>query len=133
GPVGDIGRRAASFTSQHEHEPAGRSLRRVWLASLAKRQQWGEFLDHYRDQLADSALECQHFDARIALGRTEGLAPRIAAQWLSPKSLPDCLRPFEWLRTQNALTPELIEQRVRLALKDNNIGFARQIAGSLPP
>jgi soluble lytic murein transglycosylase len=34
---------------------------------------------------------------------------------------------------QNALTPELIEQRVRLALKDGNAAFAREIAAFLPP
>ena len=70
--------------------------------------------------VADDALECQSFAARIELDRTGDLAPLIARRWLTPRSLPDCERAFEWLRAQNALTPELIEQRARMALKEAN-------------
>ncbi|HKU13043.1 MAG TPA: transglycosylase SLT domain-containing protein [Steroidobacteraceae bacterium] len=130
--LGSVDERAQTFTTYYESEPVGRSLRRAWLSSLAVRGHWEKFLQQYREALADDALECQSFTARIELGRTAELTPLIARRWLTPRSLPDCQRAFDWLRTQNALTPELIEQRARLALKENNSAFAREIAAFLP-
>jgi soluble lytic murein transglycosylase len=131
--LGSVDERAQTFITTYENEPVGRNLRRVWLTSLAERSHWTQFLDQYRENLADDALECQSFTARIELDRTAGLAPLIARRWLTPRSLPDCERAFDWLRGQNALTPELIEQRGRMALKESNTGFARQMAAFLPP
>lgn len=125
--------RAGTFVTYYDREPVGRDLRQTWLANLAQRRQWSTFLTYYRDDLADSTLRCHSFTARIELGRTEGLADDIAAQWLTPKSLPPCERAFDWLREQGRLTPVLIEQRVKLALRGNNASFARQIAAKLDP
>jgi soluble lytic murein transglycosylase len=130
--LGSVDQRAQTFITAYESEPVGRSLRRVWLTSLAERAQWQQFLDHYRDNVADDALECHSFTTRIELERTTDLVALIAKRWLTPRSLPDCERAFEWLRAQNALTPELIEQRARMALKEANSGFAREIAAFLP-
>ena len=131
--LGSIDQRAQTFVTYHESDPVGRSVRRVWLASLAERGHWEQFLQQYREDLADDALECQSFTARIELERTADLAPLIARRWLTPRSLPDCQRAFDWLRAQNALTPELIEQRGRMALQEGNSGFAREMAAFLPP
>lgn len=130
--IGSVDERAETFITYYDNEPVGRNLRRVWLTSLAERSHWEQFLQHYRDNLADDALECQSFSARIATERTTDLAPLIARRWLTPRSLPDCERAFAWLRAQNALTPELIEQRARLALKEANSSFAREMAAFLP-
>jgi soluble lytic murein transglycosylase len=131
--LGSVDQRAQTFITYYENEPVGRNLRRLWLASLAERGKWQQFLEQYRDDLADDALECQSFTARIELGRTDDLAQLVARRWLTPRSLPDCERAFDWLRAQNALTPELIEQRARMALKEANTGFAKEIAAFLPP
>ena len=130
---GSVDQRAQTFITYHESEPVGRNLRRVWLTSLAERGHWTQFLEQYRDNLADDALECQSFTARIELDRTSDMMPLVAKRWLTPRSLPDCERAFDWLRTQNALTPELIEQRARMALREGNSGFAREMAAFLPP
>src|SRR5262249_48058694 len=82
--------------------------------------------------IADDSLRCQSLTARLQLGRTADLEADVTRQWLTPRSLPDCERPFDWLRSQNALTPALIEQRVRLALGENNTNLARQLAATLP-
>ncbi len=124
--------RAHTFIAYYDGEPVGRSLRRTWLANLADRALWQTYLEHYRPELADEAAQCHSFTARIALNRTEGLADDIRARWLTPKSLPQCERAFEWLREQNELSEELIEARVTLALKENNARFARAIAAQLP-
>lgn len=130
--LGSVDQRAQTFITYYDSEPVGRNLRRVWLTSLAERGHWTQFLEQYRDDLADDALECQSFAARIELDRTTELVPLVAKRWLTPRSLPDCERAFDWLRAQSALTPELIEQRARMALKEGNSGFAREIAAFLP-
>jgi soluble lytic murein transglycosylase len=130
--LSSVDQRAQTLITYYENEPVGRNLRRVWLTSLAERGQWARFLEQYRNDYDDDALECQSFTARIELERTADLAPLIARRWLTPRSLPDCERAFDWLRAQNALTPELIEQRARMALKESNSGFAREIAAFLP-
>lgn len=130
--LGTADQRAETFLAYYEREPVGRELRTAWLTSLALRQQWQPFLKHYRDDSASDSLRCHSFTARIALDHTRDLTLDIARQWLTPGSLPDCERPFEWLRSQNAMTPELIEQRVRRALEANNPSFAKQIAAELP-
>ena len=120
------------FLNQYAGDLAARELRDAWLVSLADRKAWGPFVAHYVDASADDALRCRSFDARIELGREEGLAADIAKQWLTPKSVPECERAFDWLRAHGKLSPELIEQRARRAIERNNLGFARQIVAMLP-
>jgi len=127
-----VDQRAADFIAAHEQEPVSRGLRRAWLDSLAKRAKWGLFIEAYRDAGATDAARCQSFTARIELGKTEGLARDIAKQWLTPRNLPECTRPFSWLNANGLLTPDLIEKRVRLALESDNVVFARQIMPQLP-
>jgi len=127
-----VDQRAATFLAYYDKEPVARDLRRAWLASLAGRKQWSSFLQNYREDAANDALRCQNLVARIELGRTEGLTADIAKRWLTPQSLPECERPFAWLREQKALSPGLIEQRARLALDKGNTSFARQIIAELP-
>lgn len=130
--LGTADQQAATFVGYYEREPVGRDMRSTWLANLAQRQQWQRFLENYRDEWANDSLRCHSFTARIELGRTEDLSLDVARQWLTPSSLPDCERAFEWLRNEKALTDALIEQRVRRALETNNASFARQIAVQLP-
>ena len=127
-----VDERAATFVTYYDREPVGRNLRRDWLSSLAGREQWQKFLEFYSAEIKDDTLRCQSFTARIATGRTENIGDDIAAAWLTPRSLPACEIAFEWLRVQNRMSPDLIEQRVRLALKDDNAAFARQLIVRLP-
>jgi soluble lytic murein transglycosylase len=125
---------ALELVTEQGAAPVAADLRRVWLASLAQRELWQEFLDHYDPTAATEALECQYWNARIALETTADLEPAIATRWLTPYRLPpECEPAFQWLRAQGAMTNELIEQRVGLLLDNGETGFARTIARRLPP
>jgi soluble lytic murein transglycosylase len=124
--------RVAAFLRAHEGEPVAQDLRRSWLASLAARNRWNQFLAFHRDATDGTALRCHGFSARIELQRTEGLAAEVVQAWLTPRSVPECERAFTWLRDNEGLSNELIEQRVRLALESGNAAFARQIVRPLP-
>jgi soluble lytic murein transglycosylase len=128
-----VDKRAGEFIALYGQQPVTRNLRHAWLDSLARRSQWNQFLAAYRDAGASDAIRCESFSARIALGKTEGLATDIAKEWLTPHSLPECDRPFAWLKDSGALTTALVEERVHLALDNNNAAFARQIIPELPP
>lgn len=122
-----------AFLGQHAGEPVASPLRRAWLESLGRREQWAAFLTIAPEPLADPALNCVALTARLETGRTADLAPLVVKQWLSADQLPaDCERPFEWLRSTGALSDELVEQRVRMSLAKGNARFARMIAASLP-
>jgi soluble lytic murein transglycosylase len=123
-----------AFLSAHGNEPVARSLRRSWLMKLAERKDWARFLAAYRPDTDDTtAALCAALSARVALGRTEGLAEDISAAWLTPRSMPPVCDPaFDWLRAQDRLTPDLIERRARLALAAGEAGLARYLAKSLP-
>ena len=123
-----------AFLAEHGNAPVARSLRRSWLMTLAERKAWAPYLAAYREDVDDSAAaRCNYLAARVALGRTEGLADTVSATYLSPRSLPPACDPaFDWLRTQGLLTPELIERRARMALAAGEAGLARFLARSLP-
>jgi soluble lytic murein transglycosylase len=122
----------AAYLRAHDGEPVAQDLRRSWLTSLAARARWNDFLASHREASDGAALRCQGFTARIEVQRTEGLAAEVIKAWLTPASLPQCERAFEWLRSSGALSDALVEQRVRMALEDGNAAFARQITKPLP-
>lgn len=122
----------ATFLRGREAEPASQELRRNWLASLAARAKWQDYLAFHREAEDGLALRCHSFTARIELQRHTELAAAIAQTWLTPRSLPECERAFEWLRAMGGLGDELVEQRARLALADGNASFVRQIVRPLP-
>jgi soluble lytic murein transglycosylase len=123
-----------AFLAEHGSAPVARSLRRSWLMTLAQRKAWEPFLAAYREDVDDSAAaRCNWLTARVAVGRTDGLADPLTATYLSGKSLPAACDPaFDWLRAQGLLTPDLIERRARLALTAGEAGLARFLARSLP-
>jgi len=125
--------RAQRFLSAHGAKPVARIVRRALLASLGRRAQWKAFVDNYDAAAANIALECQSFNARIALGDTVDLDSVIIARWLSPYKLPrECEPAFQWLRAKGSLSDELIVRRVMLLLNSGQTAFARVIARRLP-
>jgi soluble lytic murein transglycosylase len=123
-----------AFLAEHGNAPVARSLRRSWLMTLAERKAWAAYLAAYREDVDDSAAaRCNFLAARVALGRTDGLADAVTATYLSPRSVPPACDPaFDWLRAQGLLTPELVERRARMALGAGEAGLARFLARSLP-
>ncbi len=123
-----------AFLATHGGAAVARPLRRAWLMSLARREAWEPYLAAYRDDVDDStAARCHALASRVVLGRTAGLAEAVTETYLSPRSLPPACDPaFDWLRAEGHLTPDLVEQRARLALPAGEAGLARYLARSLP-
>jgi soluble lytic murein transglycosylase len=125
---------AGAFLTETRDGPVAESVRRSWLASLARRESWAAFLAHYDGAAVTPALECELLNARIARHETEGLAAAIRARWLTAYRLPgECETAFQWLRAQRELPDELVAARVGLLLDAGNPGFARVVAARLAP
>ena len=131
-PAADADLRA--FIDRYGDQPVGRSLRARWLMQLAGSKRWDTYLSVYRSELDDTlAARCNAYAARIALGRTDGMAAQALVDWESPKSLPSACDPaIGWLRAQGLLTPALIERRARAALAAGESALARQLVATLP-
>ena len=123
-----------AFIARYGDQPVGRSLRSRWMMQLAGAKRWDTYLSVYRSELDDSlAARCNAYAARIALGRTDGMAAQALEDWESPKSLPSACDPaIGWLRAQGLLTPALIERRARAALAAGESSLARQLVATLP-
>jgi soluble lytic murein transglycosylase len=133
GAWGAVDEAAEELVSAQGAEPVGRALRGARLASLARRELWPAFLDRYDAAVATPALECERFNARIAVGEVDDLAPAIAARWRTPYRLPpECEPAFQWLRAEGVLTDALVAERATLLLDRGQAAFARVIAGRLP-
>ena len=124
---------AAEFLEEAGSAPVAQTLRRAWLASLARRASWRAFVDRYDAAAATPALECEHFNARIALRETADLAAAVRARWLTGFRLPsECEPVFKWLREQRELPDELVAERVALLLDNGQASFARVVGARLP-
>lgn len=134
GTPGQRTRDMEAFLELHGSEPVARDLRRDWLRETANTKRWQKYLDLFDPEIDRGTLwNCHQLAARAALGRADDLADDIMETWMSPKSLPEACDPaFNWLRSKGQLTPQLVEQRARLALENGEAGLARYLARSLP-
>lgn len=107
------------FLEQYGDVPTAADIRQAWLKLLVQRGRWQTFLDHYAAQ-QDVSLQCYQQLARIKTKNTEGLLEDTKSIWLAGKSLPDiCNAAFEVLYKSDEMTPELVWQRIRLAMHNN--------------
>lgn len=124
-------RKVAQFLTRHAGMPTTEALRRRWLAQLAARKQWPDFLAAWSEQ-EGLPLRCAHVQARIATGDTAALAPEALALWLNPASLPrECDAAIAWLRTQGLLTDARVWERIELAARARQAGMVRHLAAYL--
>ncbi len=121
-----------AFLDAHAGEPVAADLLRTWLSSLGAREQWQALVARFDPSVADAALRCQNARAQIALAKPSATATATEL-WLTPQRLPaECEPVFEWLRSTQALSDDLVERRVRALLENDQAGFARTIAVQLP-
>ncbi|MEP6883377.1 MAG: transglycosylase SLT domain-containing protein [Gammaproteobacteria bacterium] len=121
-----------AFLQAHSAQPVARGLRRDWLASLAERRRWDQFLPRSAE-VTDPLLVCYRLQGRLATGDTKDLGAAALARWLLPlKAMPECTEAFAWLRQQNLVTPALAETKVRAALAADNPRLARSFMADVP-
>ncbi len=107
-------------------------LHTKWLADLGQKQNWPAFMQHYKNN-QDSELQCYLALARYHIGEQATALESAKQLWMSGKPQPAaCDELFQILRASAEFNPELIWQRFRNALEQNNTQLATQILPLLP-
>jgi soluble lytic murein transglycosylase len=125
---------AQAFLKRHEGQAVAEQFRSLWLAALARRQEWPTFLAAWKPT-ENLSLQCAHLQARQATGRTDAAWTQQAqAIWRKgAKSLPDGCEPvFNVLASQGGLTPALRWERIEAAAAERQTGVMRSAARGLP-
>lgn len=109
-----------SFLEQYADTPLASRLRLIWLQNLADQKRWPLILKYYQTT-EDANGQCLRIQALLNEGNTNLAFTDIKKLWLvGHKQPPACETVFsEWFKT-GQLTPELIWERVRLAIKSGN-------------
>lgn len=123
----------SGFLELHRNEPVTQGLLKSWLASLAQREEWTQFLPHYAADVSDINLRCSAATGRLRSGDTKDLLGPALELWMTPTVLPpSCAPVIQWLTDHLQLTPDRIERRARAALAAGQPALAETLARDLP-
>lgn len=124
-----------AFLNQYADMPFADRLRGEWLKNLAKRLDWPAFFAEYANfQREDIAVQCYALLGHIEL-KTENVDVMSQARsiWLTSSELPSsCNQLFDTLQSTGKLTQKDVWERVRIALQNNKLTLAKNIANRLP-
>lgn len=113
--------------------PLSQKLRGQWMYQLAQRKDWKTFLQYYQPS-NDLSLQCYEQLALINQGQAVKALPKAKALWLQSISLPpSCNALFDWLLKTQDPQQDLITQRIRIALEDNNLSLANYLLNEYRP
>ncbi len=121
------------FLNRYSDLPVANYLRTSWLKLLFKRGHWQTFLDNYLPQ-SDVTMQCYQLQARIKTHNNVFLLEDTRSVWLTGKSLPSqCDPAFELLYKSDLMTNELVWERVRLSMQNNEISLVNFLSNRLNP
>lgn len=119
------------FMQSQDESVVGDWMRTKLISHYANTHEWQALIDVYRPGFGIDD-ECRYLRALINTGKGELAYPRIQTLWLSPSSRPDSCDPvFSQWEKQGLRTTDMVWQRFRLAIMDNNHQLAVFIARAL--
>jgi soluble lytic murein transglycosylase len=105
--------------------PLATKLRERWLYQLARRKDWANFSQHYKNS-DDINLQCFAHLADYYQQNTENTLAIAKTLWLTGDSRPGACNPlFDLLIKSNDFDESLISERIALALDKRNFPLAR--------
>jgi soluble lytic murein transglycosylase len=120
-----------SYLNDYKDTRYAELLRAKWLDSLAKNQQWNDFVRYY-EAAENTALECQYNLALYHTGNQQQAFNGAKHFWLTADSLPQECDPLLSLFMMSPdFSPELIWQRFELALSKDNVAVAEYVRRSM--
>ncbi len=121
-----------TFLQDYPNSRYSQLLRQKWLADLAKREQWLDFLRYYRSS-RDQDLQCYAALAQYRAGLIETALQNALQFWLSGKTLPpECDPLLTLLQQSSGFSPEWVWKRFQTALQINNPQLAKTLTPLLP-
>jgi soluble lytic murein transglycosylase len=105
------------------------TLRDAFLAELAKRQDWKNYLALFAGASHAKELQCDALQARLAQGQTPDFKQDIQPLWLSTSILPPaCDAALAWATQHGKLDSAMIWQRIDLAAAAANADLVSALA-----
>ncbi len=119
------------FLNNHQDYPFNYHLRSKWLAVLAKRQDWVNYLTFFDDR-NNTRFQCLAFQARLNLGIDESINEEIKKIWLSGYSQPrECDEAFNYLLNTYTDVEQVIWLRIDRAFEARRPNLARYLGKKL--
>jgi soluble lytic murein transglycosylase len=121
------------FMQDNRGLPIAEALREDWVLAAARRQEWNQVIDHYRDD-GDPAQRCAIVSAHILGEQADrdiwtGAAQRL---WLSPGTPRGVCQPlFDYMDSHDLITLDMRRKRVQAALMDRDFVTAAALAPGL--
>ncbi|HKJ50004.1 MAG TPA: transglycosylase SLT domain-containing protein [Gammaproteobacteria bacterium] len=122
---------AEMFLQRYADFPFAYHARGQWLGELARRGDWENYLAFF-DGRENTRLQCLAFQARLKLGRLEGLGDEISRVWLRGYSQPSqCDSAFDYYLGSIENPEQVIWARIEKAFKARRPGLARFLGRKL--
>ncbi|UNH23761.1 murein transglycosylase [Moellerella wisconsensis] len=121
------------FIATHPNLPPARSLKARFVNELARRQEWSALLAFSPEAPKPAEARCNYYYANWVTGQQQIAWQGAEEAWLNGNSMPSsCDKLFDAWEKEGQLTPELILQRISLAIKSGNTSIASYLAKRLP-
>lgn len=121
----------SKFLDRYSEFPFSYHLRAKWLSTLAKRQDWENYLRFF-DNRDNTRLLCLSFQARLKLEQVEGINEDIKKVWLRGYSQPsECDTAFDYFLRTYADVTEVIWLRIEKAFQARRPNLARFLSKKL--
>jgi soluble lytic murein transglycosylase len=119
------------FLQRYGDYPFAHHARGRWLDTLARRGDWERYLQYFDDR-SNTRLQCISFQARLKLGRLEGLNEDISKVWLRGYSQPpQCDAAFSYYLKSHENPEDVIWARIEKAFKARRPGLALYLGKKL--
>lgn len=125
----------SAFVKTYHDSPLANKLRNEWLRNKASKKQWNDYLIAYDENAKnDTELQCHYYNAQLQVTGEKSFYALLPELWLQGKTLPKACDPvIEHWRQDGKLTKNLIWQRIKLAITNNEPTLARHLAKMLNP
>jgi len=119
------------FLERYKDYPFSYHLRAKWLSTLAKRKDWENYLTFF-DNRDNTRLQCLAFQARLHLGKIDGINEEIKKIWLRGYSQPvECDMAFTYFLDTNEDANKAIWLRIEKAFQVRRPNLARFLGKKL--
>ncbi len=126
-------KRVDAFLNENQDEYLANQLRKRWLNTLAKQRLWNKYLLYWDTTISSTRLQCYHLLALYHTGNKTQALEQTTKLWLKGNSRPTSCDPLfnHWLHSEHS-QPDLVWQRLDLAIKAGNLSLARYLRKQLP-
>lgn len=117
-----------NFFDRYQNSPFADLLYKEWMTELQRREDWRNFEMIYPYQTLPSAeFRCQHALIRLNQDITPAFREELRSLWLVGEAQPKvCNALFEYLVQIGFINQDLLWQRIKLAMAENNPNLAIQ-------